>query len=169
MALNFMDKILPFIPTIKKPGRPLSLKEKMYWTAGIIAIYFLLYNTYAAGVNPQAVTQPFLQLVSIIFAAKIGSIITIGIGPIVLSSIVLQLLNGSGLIHMDMNSMEDKARFQGVQKLSAIAIGLVESFMFVSTGYVPIASPAYFGIVVLQLLIAEEYLLLRSGDILRAW
>ena len=63
----------------------------MYWTAGIIAVYFLLYNTYAIGVNQQAVVQPFLQLISIIFAAKIGSLITVGIGPIVLSSIVLQL------------------------------------------------------------------------------
>jgi preprotein translocase subunit SecY len=151
MALNFMDKILPFIPTIKKSDRPLSLREKMLWTGVIISVYFLLYNTYATGVNPQAVTQPFLQLVSIIFAAKIGSIITIGIGPIVLSSIVLQLLNGSGLIHLDMNNTEDKARFQGVQKLSAIGIGFIESFIFVSTGYVPIASAAYFPIVVLQL------------------
>ncbi|MEM3227608.1 MAG: preprotein translocase subunit SecY [Candidatus Micrarchaeaceae archaeon] len=155
MALKFMDKILPFIPTIKAPSKPLSLREKMVWTGVIITIYFLLYNTYATGVNPQAVTQPFLQLVSIVFAAKIGSIITIGIGPIVLASIVLQLLNGSGLINLDMNNMEDKARFQGIQKLSAIGIGLIESIIFVSTGYVPLASTSYFGIVVLQLFIGS--------------
>ena len=155
MALNFMDKILPYIPTIKAPGKPLSLREKMYWTGIIITIYFLLYNTYATGVNPQAVTQPFLQLVSIVFAAKIGSVITIGIGPIVLASIVLQLLNGSGLINLDMNNPEDKARFQGVQKLSAMSIGLIESIIFVSTGYVPLASTSYFGIVVLQLFLGS--------------
>jgi len=155
VALNFMDKILPYIPTIKAPGKPLSLREKMYWTGIIITIYFLLYNTYATGVNPQAVTQPFLQLVSIVFAAKIGSVITIGIGPIVLASIVLQLLNGSGLINLDMNNPEDKARFQGVQKLSAMSIGLIESIIFVSTGYVPLASTSYFGIVVLQLFLGS--------------
>jgi preprotein translocase subunit SecY len=150
-----MDKILPYIPTIKAPGKPLSLREKMYWTGIIITIYFLLYNTYATGVNPQAVTQPFLQLVSIVFAAKIGSVITIGIGPIVLASIVLQLLNGSGLINLDMNNLEDKARFQGVQKLSAMSIGLIESIIFVSTGYVPLASTSYFGIVVFQLFLGS--------------
>ncbi len=150
-----MDKILPFIPTIKSPSKPLSLREKMVWTGVIISIYFLLYNTYATGVNPQAVTQPFLQLVSIVFAAKIGSVITIGIGPIVLASIVLQLLNGSGLLNLDMNNTEDKARFQGVQKISAMSIGLIESIIFVSTGYVPLASPSYFLIVVFQLFLGS--------------
>ncbi|MGC8478547.1 MAG: preprotein translocase subunit SecY [Candidatus Micrarchaeia archaeon] len=155
MALKFMDKILPFIPTIKSPEKPLSLREKMVWTGVILSIYFLLYNTYATGVNPTAVTQPFLQLVSIVFAAKIGSVITIGIGPIVLASIVLQLLNGSGLLNLDMNNLEDKARFQGVQKISAMAIGLIESIIFVSTGYVPLASPSYFPIVAFQLFLGS--------------
>ena len=77
MALEFVDKISYIIPSIKQPDKPLSLREKMYWTAGIIAVYFLLYNTYAIGVNQQQVSQPFLQLISIIFAAKIGSLITV--------------------------------------------------------------------------------------------
>ncbi len=81
MALEFMDRISKFMPAIRSPAKPLSLREKMYWTAGIIAVYFLLYNTYAVGVNRVAVSQPILQLISIIFAAKIGSVITVGIGP----------------------------------------------------------------------------------------
>lgn len=153
MALEFIDTIQHIVPSIKPPERPLSLREKVYWTAGIIAVYFLLYNTYAVGVNQQAVQQPFLQLVSIIFAAKIGSLITVGIGPIVLSSIVLQLITGSGLIKIDMNDPIQKSRFQTIQKLAAIGLAVVEAVIFVSTGYVPIASSAVFPIVVLQLAI----------------
>ncbi len=153
MVLEFMDHISKFIPTIKGPATPLSLREKMYWTAGILGIYFLLYNTYAIGINQQAVTQPLLQLVSIIFAARIGSVITVGIGPIVLSSIVLQLIAGSGIIKMDMNDTTQKARFQTLQKLAAIVIAVVESAVFVITGYVPAASSAVIGFVVLQLAI----------------
>ncbi len=153
MALEFMDNISKFIPTIKGPSTPLSLREKMYWTAGIIGIYFLLYNTYAIGINQQAVTQPLLQLVSIIFAARIGSVITVGIGPIVLSSIVLQLISGSGLIKMDMNDTAQRARFQTIQKLAAMGIAVVEACIFVITGYVPAATAADVGIVILQLAI----------------
>ena len=153
MGLEFIDSISRFIPVIKDPASPLSLREKMYWTGAIIAIYFLLYNTYAIGVNPAAVNQPFLQLVSIIFASKIGSLITVGIGPIVLSSIVLQLVSGSGIIDIDMNDPTQKARFQSLQKIAAICLAVVESVIFVWTGYVPIGNAASIPIVVLQLAI----------------
>jgi preprotein translocase subunit SecY len=153
MGLEFVDKISYVIPTIKQPDKPLSLREKMYWTAGIIAVYFLLYNTYAVGVNQQAVNQPFLQLISIIFAAKIGSLITVGIGPIVLSSIVLQLISGSGLIKMDMQDPTQKARFQTIQKMAAMGLAIVEAIIFVYTGYVPVSSPAAIGMVIVQLAI----------------
>ncbi len=153
VTFEFMDSISKYIPSIKQPKKPLSLREKMVWTVGILGIYFLLYNTYAIGVNITDVTQPILQLISIIFAARIGSIITVGIGPIVLSSIVLQLLNGSGIIHVDMDNPIEKGRFQSLQKMSAIIIAVVESVAFVLSGYVPISSPADAGIVMLQLAI----------------
>lgn len=148
-----MDAISQYIPSIRQPSSPLSIKEKIYWTAGIIALYFILYNTFAIGVNQQTATQPYLQLISIIFAAKIGSLITVGIGPIVLASIVLQLIQGSGIINMDMSNPQVRSRFQSLQKVSAIALALIESYVFVATGYVPISSPSAFGIVVLQLAI----------------
>jgi preprotein translocase subunit SecY len=125
----------------------------MYWTGAILAVYFLLYNTYAIGVSQTAVSQPLVQLISIIFAAKIGSLITVGIGPIVISSILLQLLTGTGLFNIDLNDMKQKARFQGLQKLVAILIAVTEAFIFVKTGYVPINGPSVFLIVVIQMII----------------
>ncbi len=153
MALEFVDKIERFVPSIKDPTRALALREKMFWTGLIIVVYFLLYNIYAIGVNSSAVNQPFLQLISIIFAAKIGSLITVGIGPIVLSSIVLQLVTGSGLMNIDMNDMKNKARMQTLQKVAAIGIAVVESFIFAYTGYVPVSSPSLMGLVIAQLAI----------------
>ncbi len=153
MALEFVDALEPFIPGIKPPKAPLSLREKMYWTASILAVYFLLYNIYAIGVNRQAVQQPFLQLISIVFAAKIGSLITVGIGPIVLSSIILQLISGSGLVNIDKNDPVQKGRLQTLQKISAMGIAVIEAFIFVYTGYVPVSSPALIPVVVAQLVI----------------
>ena len=151
MALEFMDKIATYIPTIKPPAKPLSLKEKMMWTGIILSVYFVLYNTYAVGVNTVDVSQPILQLISIVFAARIGSLITVGIGPIVLASIVLQLLSGSGILKMDMNDTAQKARFQALQKISAMSLAVVEAAIFVLTGYVPVNSASVVGMVVLQL------------------
>ncbi len=159
MALEFMDSISQYIPSIRSPDSPLSIREKMYWTAGILAVYFLLYNTFAVGVNRSAVSQPFLQLISIIFAAKIGSLITVGIGPIVLASMVLQLIQGSGIVDLDLSDPAQEARFQSLQKLSAIALACIESYVFVATGYVPIANASVLGMVVLQLIIGSIFII----------
>lgn len=153
-SLSFLNSILKFVPSVKKPDRPFTFKEKLKWTGIIMSIYFIMFTTRAYGVSASALSNPVIQLASIVFAAKIGSLITVGIGPIVLSSIVLQLLQGSGALNIDLTDMEQKGRFQSIQKLIAIIIAVVESFVFTLTGYVPIVSTAYFGIVVLQLAIS---------------
>ncbi len=152
MVLEIMDTVSKFLPSIRSPAKPLSLREKMVWTVSILAVYFLLYNTYAIGVSPAQITQPLEQLISIIFAARIGSLITVGISPIVLSSIVLQLLAGSDLIKVDMNDPAQKARFQTLQKLAAIVIAVIEAVIYVSTQYVAVTSPSYAIVVMLQLI-----------------
>jgi preprotein translocase subunit SecY len=151
VGLEKIDPLLKFIPGIKKPDMPLSFREKMKWTAIIMSAYFLLFSIPAYGVSIPALQQPMMQLISIIFAARIGSLITVGIGPIVLASIILQLLIGSKAINVDLNDPEQKGRFQGLQKMSAMVIAVIEAYIFTSTGYVPLSSASYFGIVVLQL------------------
>ena len=151
MVLEFMDTISNFLPSIKGPDTPLSIKEKLVWTGIIIGVFFVLYSTYAIGVNQQAVTSQLYQIISTISAARIGSIITVGISPIVLSSILLQLFTGSGLFNIDMNDPVQKARFQSLQKLFAIILAFVEGAIYVITGFVPVSTPAMVPYVVLQL------------------
>ena len=154
MNIKSLDPVLKLIPGIKKPATPLSFRDKLKWTAAIMCAYFILFSTPAYGVNLSTLQQPVEQLINVIFAARTGTLITVGIGPIVLSSIILQLLQGSGVFNIDMNDPEQKGRFQAIQKLAAIVIAIIEAFIFTYTGYVPIASPAFFGIVVLQLAIS---------------
>jgi len=157
--LEKLDSILKFIPSIKKPEAPLGFKEKLKWTALIMTVYFLMFSIPAYGVNLVTVTSGVYQLISIIFAARIGSLITVGIGPIVLASILLQLLMGAGLIKLDTNNPEQKGRFQGIQKLTAIIIAIVEAYIFAATGYVPVISNSFFGIVVLQLALGAIFVI----------
>ena len=60
------------------------------------------------GLSPTAVDQ-FAQLRSVM-AGSFGSILTLGIGPIVTASIVMQLLVGGKLIDLDLSLTEDKLR-----------------------------------------------------------
>ena len=137
MGLEKLDPILSLVPGIKKPAKALSFREKLKWTAIILGIYFTLFSTPALGVNVGSfLNNPSFSIINIIFAARIGTLMTVGIGPIVLSSIILQLLNGAGIITMDLNDPTQKGRFQGIQKLAAIAIAIVEAFIYTYTGSV---------------------------------
>lgn len=149
--MGIVDTIVKYVPHVKKPDKPPSFKDKLKWTALIMTIYFAMFSTPAIGVSIATLKEPVLQLINIIFAARTGTLITVGIGPIVLSSIVLQLIQGTGLIKIDLSDPQQKGKYQSIQKLSAITIAVVEAVIFTATGYVPLVNPSYFGIVVLQL------------------
>jgi len=84
------------------------------------------------GLGNNALQQ--FEFLSIILGASFGSIISLGIGPIVTASIVLQLLNGSGLWKFDLTKPEGKKKFQGYQKLFAIGFVILEGFVYVFMG-----------------------------------
>ena len=71
------------------------------------------------------------ELLSVILGASFGSIISLGIGPIVTASIVLQLLNGSGILKFDLTSHDGRQTFQGVQKLAAVFFIIFEAGIYV--------------------------------------
>ncbi|MBW2968530.1 preprotein translocase subunit SecY, partial [Candidatus Woesearchaeota archaeon] len=56
---------------------------------------------------------------------------SLGIGPLVTASIVLQLLNGSGILKFDLTSKEGRQSFQGLQKLGAIFFIVFEAAIYV--------------------------------------
>ncbi|MDE1768295.1 MAG: hypothetical protein KGH64_01605 [Candidatus Micrarchaeota archaeon] len=136
--MSILDSITRAVPHVKKPDRPGSFEDKLKWTALIMVIYFVMFSTPAFGVNTSGISQTQLQILNIIFAARVGTLITVGIGPIVLASIVLQLLQGAGIINMDLSNPENKGKYQSIQKLAAILIAVVESVIFTLYGYVPV-------------------------------
>lgn len=140
--MSILDQIARMVPHVKKPDRPTSFNDKLKWTAVVMVVYFAMFSTPAFGVNTSSISQTQLQVLNIIFAARVGTLITVGIGPIVLSSIVLQLLQGAGIITIDMSNPEAKGRFQSIQKLVAIVIAIVESVIFTLYGYVPVSAGA---------------------------
>ena len=96
----------------------LSFKQKLNWTITILVIYFTLGLILVFGASSETKLQ--LDFLSVVLGAQFGSIISLGIGPIVTASIILQLLNGSGLFKFDMTTHEGKQRFQGFQKLFSV-------------------------------------------------
>ncbi|MCH8329432.1 MAG: preprotein translocase subunit SecY [Nanoarchaeota archaeon] len=131
--MSIWDTILNNLPEVEGPSQKfLSFKEKLKWTLVVLIIFFILgvMPLFGLGVNQLERFQFF----SVILGAEFGSLISLGIGPIVTASIVLQLLNGSGILKLDLTKPEGKKRFQGLQKLMAIFFIIFESAIFVLMG-----------------------------------
>ena len=127
-SLDFLKPVLHFLPEVSAPSRPTNLTEKLMWTGIALVCFFTMYQIMAAGVKPTVNTSDFLQVVT---ASRIGSLITVGIGPIVLASIFLQLFAGAKILEIDMQDPEQKRTFQGTQKLLAIILCFFEAAVFV--------------------------------------
>lgn len=139
--MSWFDTILMNLPEVAGPTQQkLSFKEKLKWTMITLVLFFILGLVPLFGLGQNALSQ--FEYLSIILGAQFGSIISLGIGPLVTASIVLQLLNGSGIMNMDLNSDEGKRRFQGLQKLLSIFFVLFEAIIYVSMG--GLAPPAEF-------------------------
>ncbi len=128
-----LKDILFNLPEVKGPTQKrLSFKEKLKWTGIVLVGFFVLGLLPLYGLGNNAL-QYFQQL-SIILGAKFGSIISLGIGPLVTASIVLQLLNGSGLMKMDTTTPEGRKKFQGIQKLLGLFFIIFEAGIYVFLG-----------------------------------
>ncbi|OIO21710.1 preprotein translocase subunit SecY [Candidatus Micrarchaeota archaeon CG1_02_47_40] len=127
-SLDFLRPITSKLPEVASPKYPPALNERLIWTALALIAFFIMYNVTAVGVQENAGGLDFLQIVT---ASKIGSLITTGIGPIVLASIFLQLFAGAKIINVDLTNPEEKATFHGVQKLLALFLSIFEAAVFV--------------------------------------
>ena len=131
--MSIWNTILNNLPEVEGPSQKfLSFKEKSKWTLVVLLIFFVLGIMPLFGLGANQLER--FEFFSVILGAEFGSIISLGIGPIVTASIVLQLLNGSGMLKLDLTKPEGKKTFQGLQKLMSIFFIIFESAIFVLMG-----------------------------------
>lgn len=131
--MGIFETIINNIPEVTKPAqRRLSFKEKLKWTLITLVLFFVLGLVPLFGLGQNALQQ--FEYLSIILGAQFGSIISLGIGPLVTGSIVLQLLNGSGMLKFDNKTPEGRRRFQGTQQILSIFFIIFEACIYVFMG-----------------------------------
>ena len=149
--IPFYVRIASMLPSIEKPEKRLTLREKLKWTALVLILFFAMGSVMIYGISPKV--EPTLRFYEIIFGSTIGSIITLGIGPIVMASIILQMLVGSKIIPWDLRREEDKIKYSAAQKLLIIFFCFFEAIAYVLSGVILPISPEFTTIVILQIAI----------------
>ena len=125
-----LRNIFSYIPEVKKPEeKRVDFKTKLRWTLTILISFFVLANISLFGLTNNALER--FEYLAIVLGTDFGSIISLGVGPIVMASIILQLLSGSGILSIDVTTVEGKKFFQGLQKLLVLFFIVFTSLVYV--------------------------------------
>ena len=124
-SLYALEPLIKRWPAVTKPEGHVSFKTKLMWTTGCLLLYFMLSNIPLWGVSEQQLD--IFAGFRAILAGSSGSLMHLGIGPIVTGSIVMQLFTGAKIIKLDLTKDEDKAIYQGAQKIMVLLFIFIEA------------------------------------------
>lgn len=164
MGVKFLEFVKPFcavIPEVEKPQRRIQFREKMLWTAITLFIFLVCCQIPLFGIMSSESADPFYWM-RVIMASNRGTLMELGISPIVTSGLIMQLLAGAKIIEVG-DSPRDRALFSGAQKLFGMIITIGQAIVYVMTGMYGIPSEMGMGVcllIVIQLFIAGLIVLL---------
>jgi preprotein translocase subunit SecY len=158
--------IFGIIPEVRPPTeKKLDFNTKLKWTLIVLISFFILANVSLFGLSANALQR--FEYLAVILGTDFGSIISLGIGPIVMASIILQLLTGAGIINIDLTTVEGKKFFQGLQKVLVFFFIIFESTIYVMMQGLQ-AMPGFAWLVILQLIIGG-IAIFYMDDLMHKW
>ena len=153
--------VFNYIPEVKSPEeKKLGFNVKLKWTLIVLFSFFILANIPLFGLSNNALAR--FEFLAIILGTEFGSIISLGVGPIVLASIILQLLVGSGILSIDTTTTEGKKFFGGIQKLLVLFFIVFEAIIYVVMQGLQ-AVPGFTLIVIFQLILGGLAIFYMDG------
>lgn len=120
-----LSRFVDVYPSITKPEGHVRFNQKLWTTTLVLIIYFMMTNVMIYGLSDS--TLDIFSSFRAIMAGASGSIMHLGIGPIVTGSIIMQLFAGAKIIQLDLQDSSDKQLYQGVQKLLVLIMIPIES------------------------------------------
>ncbi|MDH7564367.1 MAG: preprotein translocase subunit SecY [Candidatus Bathyarchaeota archaeon] len=170
MAGRFLSLFKPIarvIPEVKPPERRVRFNEKIFWTAIALIIYLVMAQIPLYGVS--SAPEGELAALRTIFASTRGTLMELGIGPIITAGLILQLLVGSAMIQCDMSNPEDRALFTTASKVFSIILTGVQASAYIIGGmYGQLAGPTAL-MVFLQLIAVGVIVMLLDELVQKGW
>jgi preprotein translocase subunit SecY len=131
--LDRMEPLLARMPTVRPPEGHVHFKNKLMWTVAVLLLYFILTNIPIFGLSEASLDV--FQYYRALLAGASGTILHLGIGPIVTASIVLQLLRGADLIKINTSDEHGQVIYMGLQKVLIFVMIVLEALPNVLGGW----------------------------------
>lgn len=161
-----LTSVFHFLPEVDIPKRHVPFKEKITWSAVILIIYYLMGEIPLYGMTQAAQDQ--FGYFKAVLASEAGTLITLGIGPVVMAGIFMQLFQGAEIFHFDLTTHEGKTLFQGIQKLLAIFLCFFEAALYVWGGAFGRPGPNVMIFLMLQMALGA-FLVLLMDEVVTKW
>lgn len=163
-----IEKIAKYLPAVERPTYKQSFNTRLMWTGVALILYFVLsYITiYGIAEIPELEAMRTIQL---LLGARFGSLMTLGIGPIVTGGILLQLLTGSKIINWDMSKPENREKFQTWNKFLAITFCFFTAIAYVLAGAIPVAGGFFIFILVILQLAFGGIIVILLDEVVSKW
>ncbi len=169
--VRFIELFKPlarFFPDIKSPDRKVAFNEKIFWTAIALIIYFIMSQVPLYGIGRAGVNDPLGSL-RVIFASNRGTLMELGIGPIVTAGLILQVLAGSKMVNIDMNNPEDRSLFTSASKILSVVMTIFEASAYIIGGTYGTLAITTEIVIMLQLVFAGIIVLLLDELLQKGW
>ena len=114
--IQLIRPILPLVPEVEKPRGKIPFNEKITWTVCALFIYVVCSNLPLYGIQRAQTSDPFYWM-RVILASNRGTLMELGVSPLMTTGMVLQLLAGAKILDVDVKSKEDRVLFTAAQKV----------------------------------------------------
>ena len=163
-----VSKAEPYLPQVPKPKKKLTLQKRLLWCGGILLIYMIMGQTPLFGASVPEFD--FLAFARVIFASQQGTLVELGIGPIVTAGLLMQLLRGSDILKFDFKKPEERGVFQTATKMVTYIVIIAESTVYGIAVYGPgVADPNVMYILIGQLMGASIIIMFLDETIQKGW
>ncbi|ORD95048.1 hypothetical protein ECANGB1_2782 [Enterospora canceri] len=125
---------LSVIPEVRAPLRSLNINDKLFWTAMAILVYSVASQVPLFGMVNKNTKDP-LEWLRVMMASNRGTLMDIGIGPVVSASMIMNFLTTAGLVVVDYSVVQDKVLYECLSKMFAITITVLQAILQIQTGF----------------------------------
>jgi len=135
-GVKFLQLIKPFmtvLPEVTQADRKVPFREKVLWTALTLFSFLICCQVPLYGIRSSESSDPFYWS-RVILASNRGTLMELGISPIVTSGLVMQLLAGVKLLDVDQSDKNERELYAGAQKLFGLVITICQGTAYVLSG-----------------------------------
>ena len=151
--------------------KQMRFKDKLAWTGGALFIYLICCQIPLYGVVRAAGADPFFWM-RVILASNRGSLMELGISPLITSSMIVEFLVNSKILRIDRKVREDAVLIKQSQKLLGLLITFTSALGYVYSGaYGDLATIGYGNavLIIAQLFFAGFIVLMLDEMMSEGW